>query len=172
MSEITTLLVGGAIATAAGTVGGVVTVAYQFRRQEKSRRGERQIEALLELEELLAPIHVSIARTLPPDGNAYYVPPVMELSDLNTHELNVNQVEGSEKWDELAQDLWELEKVWRSRLRIRILDSTISSEYAELREIGVFIAKKDVATRRASVQRAVRVIASIRSRIGSITRPE
>ncbi|MDQ3914535.1 MAG: hypothetical protein M3323_04265 [Actinomycetota bacterium] len=99
MSDLVPTLIGGALSIAGGLAGGVLTVNYQHRWLERARRLERQDQALLELSEALAPIEVALARSLP-QPHPYHVPPVMSLEELDTHEVDVREVEGPEKWDE------------------------------------------------------------------------
>jgi hypothetical protein len=135
VGDLVPTVIGASLSIAGGLVGGVIAVGYHFKRMELARRKERQEEALLELDELLIPIQVSLERTFPQE-TSYFVPPVMELTDLGTHEFGVEDVEGSEKWDEVAASLYEVEIVWRSRLRARIYDSAIRRKYDELRQTG------------------------------------
>lgn len=171
VSDLAHVVIGGALAIGGGVVGGIATVAYQSYRTEKAQHKARQDEALLELDELLTPIQIALARSLPQEGKPYFVPPVMDLPQLDTYELGVDEVEGPEKWNDVARCIWEVEKVWRSRLQIRIYDSGIRQTYRALRETGLQLAQKDRISTRPSAESLAQLLGELRSRIHALLQP-
>ena len=166
MGDLVPTLVGGLLTIAGGFIGGVFTVKYQFERMQDARRQERQDAALLELAELLIPIEVALARTLPQE-RPYHVPPVMDLEVMGTHEVDVEDVEGPEMWDGIARRLHDVEKQWRSRLRLSIRDPEVSDLYGKLRRQGFELARRDNASTRGTAQSIADLLAQLRALIES-----
>lgn len=166
MGDLIPTLVGGALSIVGGLVGGAFTVKYQFGRMQEARRQERQDAALLDLAELLIPIEVALARTLP-QSSPYLVPPVMNLEALGTHEVDVEEVEGPEKWDEIARRLHDVEKRWRSRLRLSIHDAEVRALYGKVRMQGFELARKDNLSTRSTAESIAAFLSELRVLIES-----
>jgi hypothetical protein len=158
-------LVGGACAAG----GGLLAVRYQLRhgvdQAAQVRAHEREEEALLLLDSMLAGAQLRIARSF--GDSDVWVPPMRSFPGLETFHVSEDDPEDPIDNEGIRDCLHEIERSWQSELASRIRVSLVRDLYSQLRELAFLFGRRDFLDVRILAKSLLATLSELRTAIAA-----